>query len=361
MLRRLDRPLLFLTLALTAAGLLIVASASVVLSQKNFGTPYYYVTHQGAAAIVGLIGLGIGQAVPYRWWKKLSAPLLALSLLLAAAVFIPGLGVKLQGAARWLALGSLSIQPSEILKFSLILYLANWLDQKKGQAKRFGTAFVPFLVIMAIVAALLVLQPDIGTLIVTAGSAIVLYFLGGGRLPQLFAFAALALTGLTAVVLLAPYRVARFLVFWNPGFDPQGVGYHISQALLAIGSGAFFGRGFGQSIQKFSYLPEPVGDSIFAIIVEEFGFAGALALVALYFAFLLRAMAIARRAPDFFGKLLVAGMASLIVFQASINMAAISGLLPLAGIPLPFISYGGTSLAVTMTMVGIMLNVSKHT
>lgn len=358
--RHIDYPLLVITLLLLSSGLLILSSASVVIAEQNFGTPYYFLLRQGVAAIVGLGALAVAQAVPYRLWRKLALPLLALSLLAVAVVFLPSLGLMFGGARRWLNIGPVSIQPSEILKLSLILYLASWLAKKKGQAGGFASSFVPFLLIIGIVGSLLVLQPDIGTLLVTAGSAVILYFLGGGRISQLTAFIILAAVGLGAVVRLAPYRAARFLVFFNPGLDPQGIGYHISQALIAIGSGGFWGRGFGQSIQKFNYLPEPIGDSIFAIIVEEFGFLGGLILAGLFLGFFLRATAVARRAPDFFGKLLVAGIASVIVLQAAINMSAISGLLPLTGIPLPFISYGGTSLVVTLAMVGIMLNVSKH-
>ncbi|MBI4132287.1 MAG: putative lipid II flippase FtsW [Candidatus Sungbacteria bacterium] len=359
--RRVDYPLLAITLALTVAGLLILSSASVVISQKNFGTPYYYVLRHGIAALAGLGALFVCQAIPYKLWRKFSLPLLGLSMFLVAAVFIPALGLEFGGARRWLDIGPLSIQPSEILKVSLILYLASWLDRRKTRPKGFATAFVPFLLIISIVGALLVLQPDIGTLIVTAGAAAILYFLGGGRASQLASLAALAVVALAAIVSVAPYRVARLLVFLKPDLDPQGIGYHISQALIAIGSGGFWGRGFGQSIQKFNYLPEPIGDSVFAIIVEEFGFLGGIALACAFLIFFLRAMAVARRAPDFFGKLLVAGIASLIALQAFINMAAITGLMPLTGIPLPFISYGGTALVATLGVVGIMLNVSKHT
>lgn len=358
--RHVDYPLLAITLILLAAGLLIVSSASIVISQKNFGTPYYYVLRQGIAALVGLGALFVCQAFPYKLWKKLSLPILGVSLLLVAAVFIPQLGLKFGGAARWLKAGPISIQPSEILKLSLILYLASWLDKKKVQSKGFTTAFVPFLTIIGIVGTFLVLQPDIGTLLVTAGAAVILYFLGGGRFSQLGALAALAAVALAAIVRVAPYRLDRFLVFLKPDLDPQGIGYHINQALIAIGTGGFWGRGFGQSIQKFNYLPEPISDSIFAIVVEEFGFLGGLALASGFFIFLLRAIVVARRAPDFFGKLLVTGLSSLITLQAFINMAAISGLMPLTGIPLPFISYGGTAIVATLAMVGIMLNVSKH-
>ena len=359
MLRRIDAPFLILTFILLVGGLLILSSASAALSQKTFGTPYAFLLRQGFAAAVGVAALLVFQAVPYRAWKKFALPLLVGSLLLVAAVFLPEFGYSAGGAHRWLSIGPLSVQPSEILKLSLILYLASWLDRKKGESKGFATAFAPFLGVTGIVGTLLALQPDIGTLAVIGGSAIVLYFLGGGRVSQVAAFFALAAAALAAIVQIAPYRVNRLLVFWNPELDPKGIGYHASQALIAIGSGGFWGRGFGQSIQKYSYLPEPIGDSVFAVVVEEFGFFGGLILTALFFFFLLRAIVIARRAPDFFGKLLAIGLASLIVLQAYINMAAISGLLPLTGIPLPFISYGGTSLVVTLAMVGIILNVSK--
>lgn len=355
-----DRPLLFLTLGLVVAGLFIISSVSVAASQKNFGTPYYYLLHQGLAALVGVGALLIMQAIPYRIWKKLALPLLIAALLLAAAVFVPKLGLSLGGAQRWLKVGPFSIQPSEILKISLILYLAGWLAKKRGHGAGLISTFVPFLIIVGIVGAIIILQRDIGTFLAVGGSAVILYFLGGGRVTQVVALILLAAIALAVLVQVAPYRLNRILVFLDPDLDPQGIGYHISQALLAIGSGGFWGRGFGQSIQKYNYLPEPMGDSVFAIIVEEFGFIGGLVLSSLFFAFFLRAIALARQAPDFFGKFLIAGFASLITLQAFINMAAISGFLPLTGITLPFISYGGTSLVATLAMVGVMLNVSKH-
>lgn len=359
--RRIDRPLFAITLLLLIAGLLVISSASVVISKKNFGTPYAYLLHQAMAAGAGLAGLAVTQAISYRFWKKLALPLLLASLLLSAAVFLPGVGFSFGGAVRWIHAGPVSLQPSEVLKLSLILYLAGWLDKKKGQSKGFTTAFVPFLAVIGVIGVILVLQPDIGTLVVIVGSATILYFLGGGRASQLATFGLLAAIALFAIVQVAPYRLNRFLVFFNPQTDPQGIGYHLNQALIAVGSGGFLGRGFGQSIQKHYYLPEPIGDSIFAVIVEEFGFLGGLGFAAAFFAFFVRSLAIARRAPDFFGKLVVAGFGSLITLQAATNMAAISGLLPLTGIPLPLVSYGGTSLVATLGMVGIMLNVSKRT
>lgn len=360
--RHIDYPFLAITLVLTVAGLLIISSASVVLSRDNFGTPYYYVLHHALAVLVGLAAMAAARFIPYKLWKRVALPLLVLSLLLVAAVFAPQFGAELGGAKRWLRAGPITIQPSEILKISLILYLAGWLDARKGRVGGLASSFIPFLAIMGVVGFLLVIQPDIGTLLVTGGSAVILYFLGGGKVSQIIALVLLAAVGIFAVVQISPpYQAKRLLVFFNPGLDPQGAGYHINQALIAVGSGGFWGRGFGQSIQKFNYLPEPVGDSVFAVVVEEFGFAGGLVLCSLFFIFFLRAILIARRAPDFFGKLVVAGIASLITFQAFINMAAISGLLPLTGVPLPFISYGGTSLVSTLAMVGIALNVSRHT
>lgn len=359
--RHVDYPLLTITLILLIAGLLIISSASVVVSQQNFGTPYYYLIHQAAAAGIGLVLLFITKSIPYRAWRKVALPLLVLSLMLVAAVFLPKIGFSAGGATRWLKLGPITVQPSEMLKLSLILYLASWLDAKKAQTKGFASAFLPFLIVTGIAASLLILQPDIGTLIVVGGSATILYFLGGGKMIQLGALLALALAALVLLVQLAPYRANRLFVFLHPNEDPQGIGYHINQALIAIGSGGFWGRGYGQSIQKYNYLPEPIGDSVFAVTVEEFGFVGALILGALFFSFFLRAMIVAKKTQDFFGKLLVTGIISLITLQSCINMAAISGVLPLTGIPLPFISYGGTSLVITLAMIGIVLNVSKHT
>ncbi|MBI2054549.1 MAG: cell division protein FtsW [Candidatus Sungbacteria bacterium] len=344
MLSRVDRPLLFITLALLLGGLLIVSSASVVISQKNFSTPYYYLLRQSLAALVGIAAALATQAIPYKAWKKLSPFLLLASLILVAVVLIPDtdFGLSFGGASRWLKIGPLNFQPSELLKISLILYLASWLEKKRGRVHGFTSAFMPFIVVMSVVGVFLVLQRDIGTLIVVSASAIILYFLGGGRASQMAAIVVLSVAALFVLIQIAPYRVNRFLVFLNPGLDPQGIGYHISQAKIAIGTGGFWGRGFGQSIQKYNYLPEPTGDSIFAVIVEEFGLLGSLVLVIAFVVFFLRAMTIARRAPAF------------------VNMAAISGFLPLTGIPLPFISYGGTALVVNLAMVGIILNVSKH-
>ncbi|TSC77577.1 MAG: Uncharacterized protein G01um101433_542 [Parcubacteria group bacterium Gr01-1014_33] len=284
-----------------------------------------------------------------------------LSFVLLAAIFIPEISYSWGGARRWLTFGGLSFQPSELLKFSFIVYLAAWLEARKKEVASIPYGVAPFVLMVGIIAIFLVMQPDIGTLGIIVGTAGVLYLLGGGRIPQM-----MALSGFGAIlgyilIHLAPYRLHRMLVFLNPGLDPQGIGYQINQAFIAIGSGGFWGLGFGKSIQKYNYLPEPINDSIFAIFAEEMGFIGVLLLAACFLFFFWRALWIAKRAPDSFGTLLAAGIGTSITLQAFVNMAAISGLVPLTGIALPFVSYGGTTLAITLASVGVLLNISKYT
>lgn len=356
-----DKPLLYTTAVLLAGGFLVLASASIVLSQKNFGTIGYYTMRQFLMGGLGGAALFlISLHMPYHWWRRAALPLMIFSFLLLAVLFIPELSLAAGGARRWIDLGFLSFQPSEILKLSFVIYLASWLDARRQEVASVPYGMIPFAIMLGIVGVFILMQPDIGTLGVIGLTAVALYFIGGGRKTQVAAFAALAVAVFYFVVQLAPYRLARIAVFLNPHLDPQGIGYQIKQAFIAIGSGGFFGLGFGKSLQKYSYLPEPIGDSIFAVYAEELGFLGSVILISLFSFFLWRGIKIARNAPDVFGKFLAAGVVISITSQAFINMAAISGLLPLTGIPLPFVSYGGTSLAITLASVGILLNISKH-
>ena len=357
-----DKPFLYAAGALLLGGLLILASASMVIAAKNFGSPAFYALRQV------FMGGGVGMLlffatffVPYKKWKKFALPGMILSFLLLAVLFIPELGYSWGGARRWLVIGPISFQPSEFLKLAFVIYLASWLDARKHQVSSVSYGMIPFCLMLSIVGMFLIMQPDIGTLGVVATSAVFLYFLGGGKKTQIVTLGALGLSMLYILVQTAPYRLSRILVFLNPGADPQGTGYQITQALIAIGSGGFFGAGFGKSLQKYNYLPEAMGDSVFAVFSEEMGFLGAAALVLLFGLLFWRGIVIAKKAPDSFGKLLAAGISISIMTQAFINMAAISGLLPLTGIPLPFVSYGGTSLAITLGSIGILLNISKHT
>lgn len=276
-----------------------------------------------------------------------------------ALLFLPQLSFATGGARRWLHLGFIAFQPAELLKLSFIIYLASWLDARRNQTATISYGMIPFALMLSMVGIFLVMQPDIGTLGIIIATSVGMYYLGGGRTYQVATILSCLLLCLFLLVQLAPYRLARVTIFLNPGYDPQGLGYHINQSFIAIATGGIGGLGFGKSIQKYNYLPEPMGDSIFAVAAEEFGFIGVIIIIFLFSFFFWRGLLLARRAPDVFGKLLAAGISLSIMTQAFVNMAAISGLLPLTGIPLPFISYGGTSLAVTLAGVGILLNISR--
>ncbi|MEK7082191.1 MAG: putative lipid II flippase FtsW [Patescibacteria group bacterium] len=362
MTRSADKSILYLALTLFIGGAIILFSASMVLSYKNFGFIGTYAIRQFlSGGIVGGAALYACSRIRYRAWKKLALPLMLISFILLALLFIPNLGYSFGGARRWLKIGPVNFQPSELLKLSFIIYLASWLDTRRKDTATLSRGMIPFAIMLAVIAIFLVMQPDIGTLIVILITAGMMYILGGGKASQI---AGLCLAGLVLFFLLIqmyPYQQRRLAVFLDPLRDPKGAGYHINQASIAIGSGGFRGLGFGKGLQKYHYLPEPMGDSIFAIFAEETGFLGTSILTGLFFALFVKGIAIARSAPDAFGKLLAAGISVGIMTQAFVNMAAISGLLPLTGIPLPFISYGSSSLAVTMASVGILLNISRYT
>lgn len=357
-----DKYLLYGTLALLVVGLLILASASMVLAQKKFGTiGYYFLRQLISGGLVGLVALFITSKINYRVWRKFSLPLMIFSFALLAAIFLPKIGYSFGGARRWLIVGPLTFQPSEILKLAFIIYLASWLDARRHEVSSVSYGLMPFSIMLAVVGIFLIMQPDFGTLGIIVVTSGLLYFLGGGKVSQMVTLILLGVVLGYILIHVAPYRAARLTVFLNPSLDPKGIGYHVNQASIAIGSGGFTGVGFGKSLQKYNYLPEPMGDSVFAIYSEEMGFIGALLLVGLFGFIFWRGMDIAKNSTDIFGRLLAGGIAIGFMTQVFINMAAISGLLPLTGIPLPFVSYGGTSLAITLASIGILLNISKFT
>ena len=355
-----DQPLAFITGVLVILGVFIISSASVVISEKNFGITYAYTIRQLAYVAIGLASAFLFLNTPVRFWKRIALPMLLFSLFLLALVFMPGVGFESGGANRWIRLPFMTFQPAEILKFSLIVYLSGWLSSQKTSDKTVGRAFIPFVIIIGVVSVLLILQPDIGTLGVIVITSCLLYFIGGGKITQIAALFVLAVFALFLVIQAAPYRLERLRVFLNPEHDTKGAGYQITQSFIAIGSGGIFGRGFGEGIQKYNYLPEPIGDSIFAIFVEETGFFGATILLFLILAFLWRGIHISRATTDFFSTLLAFGLSTGIAIQSIVHIGAISGLLPLTGIPLPFISYGGTALVVNLASVGVLLNISRN-
>ncbi len=356
-----DKTLLFIVLFLVLFGVMMIASAGTVYSQTRFGDQYFFLKRQILGIFLGLVMLYSFSKIDYHFWKKLSFPIFFVALILLILVLVPGLGTKIYGASRWLQLGPFSFQPAEIVKLAIIIYLAAWLESR-GYKKvtDFSEGLVPFMIIMSIVSFLIIKQPDVGTLGLIGLMATGIYFFSGAKLKHLFFLFLGAILSLAILIKFSPYRMNRFLVFLNPEADPRGAGYQINQALLALGSGGVFGLGLGQSRQKFNYLPEPAGDSIFAIIGEELGLVGASLIVLLFLFLAIRGLKIAKNAPDKFGQILAVGITLWIILQAFINIAAITGLMPLTGIPLPFISYGGTSIVFLMAGVGILLNISRY-
>lgn len=361
-LKKSDNILLFAVFALLVFGLIMITSAGVVYSQARFGDQYYFFKRQFLYGILpGFFACYIFQKIDYHYWKKVSVPLFFISLIFLILVFVPGMGARIYGASRWLQLGPISFQPSEMAKLSIIIYLAAWLESRgSNRIRDFFEGFLPFVGILGIISFLIIKQPDMGTLGVIVMTMMVMFFASGSRMSHLFWMAVGGIASFFVLIKMAPYRLSRLLIFLNPELDPRGIGYHINQALLAVGSGGILGLGLGHSRQKFYYLPEPVGDSIFAVIGEELGLIGSIILVILFLIFALRGLKIARNAPDDFGKLLGIGITSWVIFQAFINISAITAIIPLTGVPLPFISYGGTSIVFLLAGVGILLSISKQ-
>lgn len=355
-----DYTYISLAAVLILFGLVMIASSSVVLSVELFHQNYGFVTKQIMSLTIGIAAMIVMSRIDYRLWRQWAPPFLAFILFLVILVFIPGIGKSAKGAARWILIGSFQLQPSELLKLSLILYLAAWFEKRGERIKSFSEGFLPFVVLLAPLIILLIGQRDLGTLIVTLAIAAGMFFISGAPYSHL---AIGALTGVMVLILLiaiAPYRLQRIETFLNPSADRLGSGYHINQSLIAVGSGGFWGKGFGKSLQKYLYLPEPHTDSIFAIITEELGFFRALLVLLVIGLFAYRGYQIAFRAGDAFSRMVAFGITSWFLFQSLINIGAILGLIPLTGVPLPFISYGGTSLIVSLMALGIMINISKH-
>jgi len=283
-----------------------------------------------------------------------------LSLLLLILVYVPHVGKSMGGASRWLGSGVFSFQPSELAKLGLIIYLASYFDKRKNQIQSFSKTFLPFLVIVGIVLGLIIKQPDIGTALIFVLIAVGIYFLAGAEILQLGLFIPIFIACLWLIIKIAPYRLARIIAFINPKSDVLGVSYHINQTLIAIGSGGLLGVGFGNSRQKYNYLPEAHTDSIFAIICEELGFLRAVLVIIAFACLAILGLKIVKKAPNNFGRLLAFGIIIWFVGQAFVNLGVMLGFLPFTGVPLPFISYGGSSLIISLAAVGILLNISKQ-
>ncbi len=358
--KKYDSAVLGSVLLLLAFGLIAVSSASAVLSFERYGHNNYYFFRQLLFAGIGLAVLFAVSRIDYHFWKKWSRPFLLFCLVLLALVLVPNIGFQPTTARSWFKFGEFLFQPSELAKLAVIFYLASWFARKKGAEGNFWFGILPPILVVGAAMGLTILEPDIGTAAVIGVIALAILFATGVRWQSLGGLFAAASLGLWIVIKAAPYRAARIITFLDPSLDPRGIGYHINQALLAIGSGGWWGYGFGASRQKHNYLPEPIGDSIFAVMAEELGFVRILVLLALFAILGFAGLRVAKNASDKFGQLVALGITSWIGLQAVINIGAISGLLPLTGIPLPFISYGGSSLLVLCAAVGVLLNISKQ-
>ena len=353
--------MLYITLALLAYGLIVLYSASTVQSFVNFGNTSYYIVHQVIyGALVGLVAMYICSRIDYHFWQKILPVLILLSLFLLMLVKIPGLGFASGGASRWIRLGPFSFQPAELAKLVIILYLASWVDRKRDQLNDFYYGLLPSLCIIVLFALLILWQPDFGTMLVLLLVSFFMLIAAGIDWKYFFWSAVGGALMLYLVIKIEPYRVKRLTTFFNPGLDPKGISYQINQALLAIGSGSIWGFGYGLSRQKHNYLPEVMNDSIFAVMAEELGFFRVLIALVLFALFALKGYAIAKNAPDTFGRMVAFGITSWIAIQALINIGAIVNLLPLTGIPLPFFSYGSTALIANLGAIGILLNISRY-
>ncbi len=355
-----DLGLLFSVLTLLALGILMVYSASGVRALDALDNPQYYLVLQSAWGLVGLGGMAIAARVDYRRYRALALPVFLVALALLVAVLLPGLGVRGGGATRWLRIaGPVALQPAEFAKLALALYLAAWLSARRDDLVA-GRLVAPFLLIVGTMAALVVAQPDLGTAAVLVAIGLVMYYAAGARLVEFALVGALGIAGVVALAVAAPYRMTRLLTFLDPWSDPGGAGFQTVQALYALALGGPFGEGLGAGREKFGFLPAPYTDSIFAVLADELGLVGALSVLVLFGAVVLAGLRTARRAPDPFGALLATGITMWIGVQAWLNMAVVASLIPVTGITLPFISYGGSSLVVSLTAVGILLSVGRH-
>lgn len=359
-------------------GIIMLAGISTSVWQTETTNSFFSFTHQMLLGLVpGLILGTLAFFTPISFLKKWAPLLLLINLVFLAMVFLPKIGISSGGASRWINLGVVSFQPSEFLKLSFILYLGVWLSARYQKARtkpkklklniNFLTgpevkeALVPFMIILGLISLILILQPDVGTLGLIVITGILMYFLIETSIWHTILMIAIGITSLFALIKLAPYRAQRFLVFLNPETDPMGIGYQVRQALIAVGSGGIFGLGLGMSGQKFGFVPRPMSDSVFAIMAEEMGFIGCVVLILLFLTLLMQGFKIAKQSRDKFCQLTAAGITLWITLQAFINIGAILQLVPLTGIPLPFISCGGSHLVVELIGIGILLNISKNT
>ncbi len=358
-LRSLDPVVVGLTGTLLVIGLLMLFSATVAVGVQRAGDSLYFVKSQMIKGLVpGIFVFLLAALIDYRAWKKWALGLLILSIGLLLLVYIPGIGITLNGARGWIRLAGFQFQPSELVKVTFIVYLAAWLAGRKAdEAHKVETGLVPFLFALGSVMFLLIMQPDTGSMMVLVGTSLTMYFLSGAPITWFVLLSALGSGLLALLIKSSPYRAARFMVFLRPELDPKGIGYHINQAVLAIGSGGWLGLGYGQSRQKYLYLPTVESDSIIAIMAEELGFLAICLFLALFGALVWRCFNIARESKDPFGSYLAAGIGMMLAIQAVMNIGSMTGLLPITGVTLPFLSHGGTAMVMLLGAMGLVAGI----
>lgn len=347
-------PLITIPLILSFIGLIFIFEASAIRAISDFGDSLHYFKYQFIWLIIGFFLMLFFSFFNYKNLYFFSFIALVLTMFLLMIVLIPGIGLQVGGARRWIDFGFFNVQPTELAKFSVIIYLSSWFIHKEKRQ------FVSFITLVGFLIFLIILQPDMGTAIIVFFLSLIIYYLADMNLINLFFLIPIAVGGFYLLIKTAPYRLNRLMAYLNPSTDPQGIGYHINQIFISLSQGGFFGQGFGSSRQKYLFLPEAHTDSIFAIIAEEYGFLGSSILIFLYFIFIYRIYHLVRLAPDKHSKLITAGIFAFFNLQIIINLAGMVGLFPLTGVPLPFLSYGGSNLLISFILIGILLNIEKR-
>lgn len=358
--KKVDYLLLISVVLISLFGLLMIYSASYVWADYKFNDPYKFLKMQGIFLIISYVIMSIVSNIDYMKYKKYANIILGVCFLLLILVLIPGIGTVRNGSRSWFGVGSFGIQPSEFTKLALIIFTSKYLMKNERFLKNIKTGVLPILIVLISIFLLIMLQPDFGTGVVIVMTIVVLLFVSGVKMNFFIKLASIGLIGVVGLIIIAPYRLQRILSFLNPWQDPLGSGFQIIQSLYAIGPGGLLGLGFGNSIQKHFYLPEPQTDFIFSIISEEFGFMGVLIVSILFILIICRGFKIAMNCDDKFGKYLAFGITFGLSFQALLNLMVVVGLIPVTGVTLPFLSYGGSSLIITMISVGILLNISRY-
>lgn len=354
-----DFVLFITTLILISIGLVMVFSSSAVTANMKYGDAYFFFKKQLMWAFIGTVVMIVVMKVNYFRLKDMAIPIMIFTIICLILVITP-LGSSAKGATRWLGIGPLTFTPTELAKLAMVLFLAKTMEVNIDKMKSFKSGILPYLILLALVGALIMAQPDLGTAFAISGTLFFMLIAAGAKTSHLIFLALSGIGVIATLIIVEPYRMIRLVAFANPWKYPSDEGFQTIQSLYALGSGGLFGMGLGRSRQKFFYLPEQHTDFIFAIIGEELGFIGAFFVIALFLLFAWRGFKIAINAPDTFGSLLATGITIMIVFQAAINIGVVSGSLPVTGITLPFISYGGSSLLFTMAGVGLLLNISRY-